>query len=272
MFEWYHISFLRYAFFGALLSALSTSLLSVFISLKKISYMSEALSHISFTGIALALVLGWSVSWISGIFILVMVYIIHILSKKYKFEETNITFIILSVSMALGVIILSLKRSYTMDLSSYMFGNILLVNKSDLYIFLILAFFNIAFLYAFYREMLYMTYNHEIAKFYFVSVEKIYLFFLMLLGLNIIISVKIIGIILITAQLVLPGMTALNLSKKIPFATFLSVIIALISSLIGFLGSYYFNFPSGAVIVLVLFMFFMLSLLINKFMQKQLIS
>ncbi|MCK9330615.1 MAG: metal ABC transporter permease [Bacilli bacterium] len=264
MFDWFNIGFLRLAFIGALLSAISTSLLSVFISLKKISYMSEALSHISFTGIAIALFFGWSVSWVSGIFILIMVWVIQYLSKKYKFEETNITFIILSVSMALGVIILSLKKSYTMDLASYMFGNILLVNKLDLYMFLSLIVFNILFLYAFYREILYMTYNYEIANFYHVPVDKIYLWFLVLLALNIIISVKIIGIILITAQLVLPGMTALNFTKKIPKATFISVIIALISSFIGFLGSYYYNFPSGAVIVMILFCFFIASLIINK--------
>lgn len=264
MFEWFNISFLRYAFFGALLSAVSTSLLSVFISLKKISYMSEALSHISFTGIAIALFFGLSVSWVSAVFILVIVFIIHYLSRFYKFEETNITFIVLSVSMALGVIILSLKKTHTMDLASYMFGNILLINKSDLYVFIGLIIINILFLVLFYREILYMTYHHEIAGFFHVPVQRIYLFFLLILALNIIISVKIIGIILITAQLVLPGMTALNITKKIPKATFLSVIIALISSFSGFLGSYYYNFPSGAVIVMVLFLCFISSLIFIK--------
>ena len=262
MFEWMSISFLRYAFLGAVFSAISTSLLSVFISLKKISYMSEALSHMSFTGIAIALVLGWSVNWVSGIFILFIVFLIHYLSRFYKFEETNITFIILSVSMALGVIILSLKKTYTMDLAGYMFGNILLVNQTDIVYFCILIFINLLFLTGFYREILYMTYHPEIAKFYHVSVEKIYLTFLIILALNIIVSVKIIGIILITAQLVLPGMTSLNITKKIPKAIFLSVVISLLSAITGFLGSYKFNFPSGAVIVMVLFFLFIISLFV----------
>ncbi|HPM02781.1 MAG TPA: metal ABC transporter permease, partial [Candidatus Cloacimonadota bacterium] len=105
MFGFLSVKFLMLSFIGALLSAVSTSLMSVFISLKKISYMSEALSHISFAGIAIAILLGMSVNAVSALFVLSLVIIIAFISLYYHLEESNVTMIIMSVSMALGIML-----------------------------------------------------------------------------------------------------------------------------------------------------------------------
>lgn len=259
MIEIFTIKFLLYAFIGALLSAISTSMMSVFISLKRIAYMSEALSHISFTGIALALLLGLSVHLISGIFVLIIVSIIGLFSWFYNLEESNITMVLLSVSMALGVLILSFKKDYTVDLASYMFGNILLVTFQDLISMGFLIIVNSLFLLLWYRELIYLTYNFEISGFYHIPAKKIYFLFLILLAVNIVVSVKIAGIIMITAQLILPGMISLNLTKNIKAGIFTGIIASVFSSISGFFLSYHYNFPSGSVIVLVMFGLFLLS-------------
>ncbi len=268
MLEIFTIKFLTYSFIGAILSAISTSLLSIFISLKKISYMSEALSHISFTGIALALVLGLSVHLVSGIFVFIIVCLIGLFSWFYNLEESNITMVLLSVSMALGVLILSFKKDYTVDLASYMFGNILLITQQDLFQMAILIILNSLFLLAFFREIIYLTYNFEISSFFHIPAKRIYFIFLTLLAFNIVISVKIVGIIMITAQLILPGMISLNLTKNLKLGIFIGIFASIISSIIGFFLSYHFNFPSGSVIVLVLFGFFILSAL-KKVIDKK---
>ncbi len=269
MLDFLSISFLKYAFIGAILSAISTSLMSVFISLKRISFMSEALSHISFTGIALAFLLGLSLHYFSIIFVLLIVLLIIYLSAFYEFEESNITMVLLSVSMALGILFLSLKKDYTLDLSSYMFGNILLINVSDLYWLIFLIILNLIFLVLYFKDIVYMTYHYKIAEFYHVPVRLIYFIFLMLLAFNIVVSVKIVGVIMITAQLVLPGMISLNFTREILFAVLLGVVISIFASISGFIISYMFNLPSGAVIVLVLFFIFLCSMCFKLMTQKK---
>jgi zinc transport system permease protein len=183
---------------------------------------------------------------------------------KYKFEESNITMVFLSVSMAIGIILISIKKSYTLDLTGFMFGNILMINSLDVISLGILILANLIFLVINYRELLYLTYNFEISEFFHVPAKRVYLLFLILLALNIVISVKIAGIIMITAQLILPGMISLNLSKRIPVAVFLAVLSSLFASVGGFIFSYKFNLPSGALIVVLLFTIFLISIIYKQ--------
>lgn len=258
-----------YSFIAGILSAVSTALLSVFVTLKKISYMSEALSHISFAGIALALLLGLSINIVSSIFVMIVVGVILYISLHYNLEESNVTMLLMSVSMAIGIILLSFKKSYVADVSSYMFGNILLINKADLYWLSVLIIINLLFIMGFYREIIYTVYHTSIAEFYHVPAKLITVILLTVLGLNIAISVKITGIVMITAQLILPGMISLNLTRVISKAIVFSVFVSVLSSILGFLLSFHYNLPSGAVIVVVLFSFFLVSLFLKKLLLKE---
>ena len=267
MHEILSVGFLRIAFLGAVISALSTSLISVFIALKKVSYMSEAFAHMSFAGIALALILGWNINIITFIFVLILAVTIGLISKRFRMEESNITTIFLSISMALGVILISMNRSLNVDIAGFLFGNVLFISTGDLYYLIALFVINLLFIIIFFKEIFYIAYNEEIAEIYGINTKLVYLIFLAVLAANIVISVKITGIILITAQMILPGMTALNIIKRVKWAIVLSAIIALISSVSGFYLSFRLNMPSGAVIVIVMFCMFLLSfipLLIKK--------
>lgn len=260
----FSISFLRLAFMGALLAAVSTALMSPFITLKKISYMGEALSHISFAGMALALLLQLPLSPVTLVFVLAVAVIIGLFSRFYKMEESNLITVFLSVSMALGILLISLRKGYTIDLSSYLFGNVLLVTKADVILLAGLCIANLLFLLIFYKELFYLTYNHEMAAFFKIPVNSVYYGFLLLLACNVVITVKIIGIILITAELVLPGMIAFNLTRRLQLALILGVVVSLFASIIGFICSYWLNIPTGAVIVLILFVIFLISLLVLR--------
>ncbi|MBM4399869.1 MAG: metal ABC transporter permease [Candidatus Cloacimonetes bacterium] len=178
-------NFLIYAFVGALLSGLSLAVLSPFVTLKRIAYLGEALSHIAFAGIALALVLGSNLSVTTTVFVLAIACLIGFVSRFYQTEETNVITIFLSVSMALGIILIALKKDYSFDLASYLFGNILLIQKEDLWHLLILAVLNLGFVVLLFKELFYMSYNMTVAEVYGIRVKTIYYGFLLLLALNI---------------------------------------------------------------------------------------
>lgn len=264
----FKMEFLIYALTGALLSSAATSIISVFVSLKKISYMGEAFSHISFAGIAIALLLGLNPTLTNLIFVSAMALLIAILARNYNFEAANVTTIFLSVSMALGIVLLSLNKDNLVDIESYLFGNVLLVNKFDLIQLAALAAINLLYIVLFFKELFYITYNHEISKIYRIPVKPIYISFIILLAVNIIISLKIIGVVLIVSQLILPGVCALNISNNVKKSILLSFIFSEISSLIGFYFSYILDIPSGATIVLTMFCFFVITLIIGKYSKK----
>lgn len=258
-------SFLTVALIGAIMSAVSTSLISVFVALKKVSYMSEAFAHMSFAGIALALLLGFNMNIVTLIFVISIAMIIASFSGKLRVEESNITAVLLSVSMAIGIILISVNRNLNIDISSFLFGNVLLIAKSDLIYLTGLLILNLLFIMMFFKELFYMSYNEEISAIYKIAVKPVYYIFLIILASNIVISVKISGIILITAQMILPGMSALNIVNRVRTAVILSSVIALISSGCGFFISFYLNLPTGAVIVLMMFIFYIVSAIIKHY-------
>ena len=249
---------------GCVLSGISLALFSPFVTLRKISYMGEALSHIAFAGIALALFFGLNIHITTLIFVVVISLLIGIVSKRFKLDEANTITIFLSVSMSIGIILISLKNDYTFDLASYLFGNVLLIGKADIVQLVVLSAINLFFILFFYKELFYLTYNAEIAKVYRIRVTVVNYLFLILLAVNIVVNLKIAGIILVSAQLILPAVIAFNIAKRFTWAIVVGVIVSIVSAGIGFLLSWLFNLPTGASIVVFEFCLYVLSLIFKR--------
>ncbi|MEN6445971.1 MAG: metal ABC transporter permease [Candidatus Cloacimonas sp.] len=254
-------SFLVYAFLGALLSGLSLAVFAPFVTLRRISYLGEALSHIAFAGIALAILAGLNLTLTTLIFVMLIAWGITWLAKKHNIQESNTITIFLSLSMALGIILISLSKNYSFDLSSYLFGNVLLVTKSEIISLTVLSVLNIGFVSFFYKELFYLTYNPMMAKVYRIKTEPVNLIFMLLLAANIVINVKSAGIILVTAQLILPAVIAFNFVHRLSKAIIISGFVAVFSACIGFYLSFQFNLPTGASIVVFEAILYFLSLL-----------
>lgn len=254
-------SFLVNALLAALLSSVSLALFSPFVTLRRVSYMGEALSHIAFAGIAMAILLGWNMQLTTLIFVIAVSLAISWFSRRYKLEEANTITIFLSVSMALGIILISLNTRYTFDLASYLFGNVLLVSHSDLWQLGLICAVNLIFITSLYKELFYLSYNADLARFYRLPATAVNNLFLILLAANIVINLRAAGIILVSAQLILPAATALNLVKRLDHAVLCSVLISLIAALGGFALSWWLNLPTGASIVLLEFFLYLFSLL-----------
>ena len=222
----FSFSFLVYAFWGALLSGISLAVFAPFVTLRRISYLGEALSHIAFAGIALAILAGLNLTVTTLIFVMLIALGITLLAKKHNIQESNTITIFLSLSMALGIILISLSKNYSFDLASYLFGNVLLITRNEIIALAVLSVLNIAFVCFFYKELFYLTYNPVIAKVYRIKTDLVNLIFMLLLAANIVINVKSAGIILVTAQLILPAVIAFNLVHRLSKAIVISVLVA----------------------------------------------
>ena len=170
------------AFIGVMLASVSTSLLSVPVTMNKVSFMSEAFAHITFSGIALALLFEWNVTAVSLIAVIFFSLLISFLTKNNRSEQVNITMIFLAVSMAVSVILLSFNERYTVDLAGYLFGNFLFMTPADLKASAVLIALNAVYLGLFYRWLFYWSYNPQSAQVYGIPVNFVYYTFMVLIA------------------------------------------------------------------------------------------
>lgn len=256
--------FILNALLGAVLSGMSLAVFAPFVTLRKISYMGEALSHIAFAGIALAIITGTNLTIGALVFVILISLGISWLARRYKLQEANTITIFLSLSMAIGIILISLSRNYTFDLSSYLFGNVLLIQGQENLVLGILLLINLSFVSIFYNRLYYLCYNPEIARVFRIRIALVDRLFYILLAANIVISLKSAGIILVTAQLILPAVIAFNLAHRLEKVIAFSIMAAILSSLMGFAMSFQYNLPTGATIVICQALLYALTLLFKR--------
>ncbi len=253
-------SYLVNALLGAVLSGLALAVFAPFVTLRRISYLGEALSHIAFAGIAISLLMGIALTWGTLIFVIGIALAINWLSRRFKMQEANTITIFLSVSMALGIILISASKNYSFDLSSYLFGNVLLISAGEVWALLILGLLNLAFVLVFYKELFYLCYNPEMSRVFRIRTRLVNNLFMILLAANIVINLKSAGIILVTAQLILPAVIAFNIARSLPRAIILAILVSIIAALAGFALSFRLNIPTGATIVLLEALLYVFSL------------
>jgi len=260
--------FLVTAFIAALVSAFGSGLLSTFVVLRRASFTSEAFAHIAFAGMAFALLAGLPYGLVTFAFVAAVAFTVGLASSKMAVAEVNLTTIFLAVSMATGVLLLSLNKGYTPDIADYLFGNILLVGEDDLFVLSILAVVDLVWLAVFFRAMYYTAYNETAAAVYRIPVRLVTTGFLVLLACNIVVAVKIAGVVMITAGLVLPGTIALLITRRILMAHAIAVLVSLGATIGGFLLSYTGDLPTGPLVVLTQFGAFILVLAVRGLVRR----
>ncbi|MFQ5493183.1 MAG: metal ABC transporter permease [Candidatus Dojkabacteria bacterium] len=262
IFEILSLPFMQRALLGGLLVAILAAVLGVFITLRRESFFSDAVAHASLSGVAVGFLLA-----VEPIPIALVVGVIMAVSITYLKKTTNISTdaligIFYSILFAIGIVILNLSPTYKPELSTYLFGSILSVNQIDLIYALVTFVVSIVLISWLYKKLLYITFDPEAAYLRGIKVNHLEYLLNILAATTIIISIKIVGIILVTALLVIPAttakITARNFKQMIP----ISIVQSVVSFIFGILLSFYLNTPIGATIVIVsgaIFMFIFLA-------------
>ncbi len=260
------LRFMQHALLAGVMVGASCSVLSVFIVLKRMAFIGQGISHSAFGGLALALLLfqesaypGAKVYLVTALFCLGMAMMIGYVGRRHRVSEDTAIGIFFVVSMALGVIFIALRRRYTSEVFSYLFGSILAVSPADVKIIAILSAFVVAVVVAFFKEFYFFTFDEEMAQVTGLPVERLRYGLLALLALTIVVAVKVVGVILISAFLIIPGAAALALTASFRAMMAVAVAIGVFSSLVGLMLSNTLDIPSGATIVLTQFVIFMVA-------------
>jgi zinc transport system permease protein len=256
--------FMQRALIGGILVALLASYYGVFIVQRGLSFMGSGLAHAAFGGIALGLFLETEPLWISVPFTAFVAIGIAWVREKTELSSDTAVGIFFAVSMALGIIFLFLRRSYTDDAFTYLFGSILAVSWTDIGIagLMILATFICA---PFWKRWAYSAFDRELAQTDRIPVLRDDYLLVVLIAVTVVVSIKIVGMVLIAAFIVIPAASARLLSRTFRSMTILSVWVGIVSAISGLTISFYLDIPSGASIILVQAVIFFAAMIVGKY-------
>jgi zinc transport system permease protein len=250
MLEALEYPFMQRALIAGLMVAFLASYYGVFVVQRGLSFLGNGLAHATFGGVALGLLLDREPLVVAVPFTIFISIAITWVRQKTTLASDTVIGIFFAISMASGIIFLAMQEDYTADAFSYLFGSILAITQIDLWV------TGLVVLMALMAQPLwgrwaYATFDRELAMADRVPVKFDDYLLSMLMAVTIVVSVKVVGIVLISAFLVIPAAAARLLAHRFYTMTWLSILIGLTSTLVGLWGSYWLDVPSGATIVLI---------------------
>jgi zinc transport system permease protein len=242
--------FIQRAFLISIIIAILSSILSVFIVLKKISLIGDGLAHTAFGGLAIGYFVGFFPLWIAGITVVLGSIGINKALRSTKISGDAAVAIFLQLGLAGGITLLSVARGFGISLESLLFGSILIVNWDQIILAAIVAAVTLTIVFLFFKELTYITFDETQAR---ASGIKTWVFdylLSILSGVAVIVAIPIVGVLLISALLVLPALISTQLTKSFRQTVALSPIIGLITVVIGILLAVIIDAAPGGTIVL----------------------
>lgn len=256
--------FVQRALIAGCFMALGCSFLGIFLVLRRFSLIGDGLAHVSFATVAIALLLHAQPMIVSIPLVTIASLIILSLTEKAKVYGDAAIGLISSFGIALGVIIASTAGGFNVDLFSYLFGNILSVSSAEVWITILISLLVVLVIILFYHDLFAITFDEDYAHVSGIKVKTVNKILIILTSLIVVLGIKIVGTMLVSSMIILPAVSALQVVRSFKMAIGLASIFAVTSVIIGIFISYVLNYPSGATIVMVNFIFFIASFIFGS--------
>lgn len=260
--------FMQRALIAGVFVSMLLAVLGVFVLIKRMTFFGDGVAHASLAGIAIGLLAGVEPLLIAILFAVGIALAMYFLEKRSALSTDVVIGIFFTTSLALGVLLLSWQSSYQPDLISFLFGNILAITQGDAAMIVIVATALLIIITFFARKLSLLVIDEEQAKLQGIKTQALMIFLYIALAVAIVLAVKLVGVILASALLIIPVAGAKMWAKSFTGFRGISVILALVMVVIGLLLSYVLDLPSGAVIVIVGFIIFLFSLILGR-LRKQ---
>jgi ABC-type Mn2+/Zn2+ transport system permease subunit len=265
MIEWL-VSPLTYAFMqrgllAALMVGVLCAVIGCYVVLRSMAFLGDAMAHAVLPGVAIAYLLAANLTAGALIAAVIVALGIGLLTRQGAVKEDTAIGIVFTAALALGVALISSVRTYAVDLSHILFGNVLGVSRGDLWLTAGVGLAVLVVMALCYRPFLLISFDPVLAATLRLRVEFFRILLLVLLALTIVVSIQTVGVGLAAAMLVTPGATAYLLTRRLPSMMALAALFGAAASVIGLYASYYLNIASGAAVVLTATAFFLLAFL-----------
>ncbi|MEG0438695.1 metal ABC transporter permease [Solibacillus cecembensis] len=268
--------FLQNAFFSGLIIGIIAPLLGVFIVVRRLSLIADALSHVTLAGIAGSLYLSQSVAafaLLNPIYLGIVASVsgsilIERLRRVYKHYEELAIPIIMSGGIGISAIFISLASGFSTDLMSYLFGSVSAVSRQDLYVVLAIAIIVVLFLRLFFKELFVLSFDEEYAKASGLPAKWVHLLFMVVVALVIAASMRIVGILLVSSLMTLPVAAAMRIARGFKEAIIYSIIFGELAVIIGLVSAFYLNLAPGGTIVVTSIFILLIVIMLKKLTLK----
>lgn len=269
--QFFTYEFLQNTFYTGLLIGFIAPLLGTFVVVRRLSLIADALSHVTLGGIAFGLLmekkygLAFITPFYSGMFFSVIgsMFVERLRSVYKAYQELAIP-IILSGGVGLSVIFISLADGFNTDLYSYLFGSVSAVSRNDLWSILVITLIVLFVIILFYKELFMLSFDEEHAIVSGIHAKRIHFIFIVLVALVISASIRIVGVLLVSALMTLPVAASIRISKGFKQTIFYSVIFGELSVIIGLISGYYFEIPPGGTIVMTSIFILLITITLKK--------
>jgi zinc transport system permease protein len=259
--------FIRRAFIAGSFIALACSVLGILLVLRRLALIGDGLAHVTFGSVAVGLLLKQNPALVAIPIVMVSSLGIMKLMQKARLYGDAAIGMVSSLGIAGGVMIASLSGGFNVDLFSFLFGNILAISKSEVITSIALSIVVLLVITVFYNEYFSTTFDEEFARISGIDVKKINSLLIILTAITVVLTMKVVGIMLTSALLILPAVTALQIAKSFKNSMILSSLTGISSVLVGIYASFAMNLPTGATIVMVNFILFVIAFLLRRAVQ-----
>lgn len=260
-------AFIQRAILAGSLIAAVCSILGVFLVLRRMSLIGDGLAHTTFGSVAVVLLLGASPLYVTlaalPLVLISSLAILKLTSSKKIFGDAAIG-VVSSIGIAAGIVLASLSGGYNVDLFSYLFGNILTVNQTELLLSLVVFAVVAGSVIFFYQDLFAVTFDEELARSMGIKTNRINIILFLLTAVAAVLAMKVTGIMLVSAMLILPPLTALQLTVSFKATIAVSAVISVLSVICGIIISFMLNIPTGGTIVICNVLFLLVSFVTRK--------
>jgi zinc transport system permease protein len=260
--------FMRNALMAGVLVSIACGIIGAFVVIKRIVFVSGGIAHAAYGGIGLAYYLDVNPVWGAIAFSVVAALTMGAVQRKTRQRADTLIGVMWAIGMALGIIFVDLTASYKVDLMSYLFGSILAVPGSDLWIMLALDLVIAALVVSFYKELLAVSFDETFATVENVPVDAIYMILLCMIALTVVMMMRVVGLIMVIALLTIPAAISAQFVKNLKKMMVLASILGVGFTTTGLWLSYRLNLTSGATIIMVSGMAYLLSLAVKPLARR----
>lgn len=264
----FQFEFFRNGFAAAILVGALCGVIGVYVVLRGMSYIGHGLSHAIFGGAVASYVLGWNFYVGAGLWGFVAAVLINQTTRRYRIGADAAIGIITTASFAIGVALISRYRRFTTNFDAALFGNVLGVTLTDVFIIAAVTLFTIIIIFFFYKQLFFITFDREVASVYGVQAEWIDTLLSFVLAAAIIVSMQTLGVTLIAAALIIPPIIARLLTDSFSKMMIGSAVIGAACAAVGMYSSFLLDVASGAMIVLVGAGVFVVALLAREWRRR----
>lgn len=260
----FEYSFVIRSLLGALFASITAGLAGTYIVSRRLVFLSGGITHASFGGIGLGYYLGINPVVGAAFFGLGSALGMEYLSARGRMREDSAIGILWALGMAIGIIFIYLTPGYAPNLMSYLFGSILTVTSGDLIALGIISVVLIIYTALFYRTLLYISFDENYARTFTRHVDLFKYISVGLTGLAIVLNIRMAGVIMIIALLTIPANIIMLFTRKYIYIIVLSTVVSFVGISGGFAISWFTNLPTGATIVTVLVLFWLIARVVRS--------